>query len=314
MGVVINARLRFLNSGGLSREGALGYESEVVDATSRFDARRQAASLDTGVDELDVIYRTINRNTSMFHMAIKSISPEVGRAVFHAFGEDVAAKRITKQELLDREGVEVGDDTAFGIYTKTEGDEPRSTVYIPTKTIKTMRSRFNDLFARDRSLSKATKLEASVASATWMALGHWVINTLDPRKLMDRSDSGSIADVALGLMIGEAVHEGKEEQDKAMNSVAQAFAGSMAYSGLSYHLQHEDSDTSKYVGKYRDRIRGLFDSGMMTSGGEIDRILARPMSTTKTYEQIETLSPVAEEMLRIGMYGSSKNTDRSADD
>lgn len=296
MGEVINAKLRFQNSGGNLRTGL--FEGAVIDSGSQFEARRLLGKLDMDCDERRITHVTMNNATSDYHKLLLASSPSIGYALLKAYGDKAAEKRHTVDELANTDDINVPSGTDFGMYEKHRKDGGRNSVmYLPVGTIRALGGRYRSLYGRDQDLPKPVKLEATVTSAVWMNLGWWTIDMLDPRKI-NGANHDKVAVTALKELVGPSIYTIPEAVDEALDELKRGFAGHMAYAGLSHQLMLRKTGLTDngYIGSLQKHNRGMYEDGLLDEVGAsptLDYMLAYPITSQKATDTINALTPVA---------------------
>lgn len=238
----------------------------LIDAAVRFSVRRDMAQFDTNTDELQLVRQSVATQPGNFYRYISECSPnlqsmlkdEIESGMSTRVVEVVSNPASESEEEKTTNGTE-GDSGVHYYYSESQkpsGDDKKQArklkprLEISTASIRGAHTLLDPLFIVKKPEAPANRnhLEASVITTTWMALGRWAFDKMDPRGLDEPLDenttyrllngiAGLSRENCLGLDLENERDAIAETIDRAMLEVKYRFAGAMAYAGMVRQVQ-----------------------------------------------------------------------------
>jgi hypothetical protein len=278
--------------------------------------RRQAVAMEEAVEggDTELIMDTMAEQPTAFIEFVGDIDTHASEALrtVRGSGMEVRLAHILPDEQGDDD--RVLPSAEFGVfYYQPDGlAELRPRMYIARNMIQRQYNRFGPLFSdfthRD---SRMHHVGSTVAATSWMALGKWAIETLDPRLVEDHATSVP-ALRAISRFTNISVDELDVDQhddriSEIMCLIAYRMAGGMAYAGLARYLKEVRNpgvaprpDTIAVLQSVLQQClieQSSRDASQITP---TDFALSYPLKRREVVEVFRTLGPVAAELRNQG--------------
>ena len=219
----------------------------IIDAATQFALRNQAAKFEIGKNEISIISTTIAEQPEDFESYLRELSASASDMLegdFRLGFQGGLSASLPEQENEQPRGK---DDEAFVFYTRETDTEPHLEVRIGVVNYlnRAIEPAFNVLNETKNQESQAEasenaeqQLRVATAMATWMALGKWVFDTLDPR------DEGWQENQKLQLSLLNGLRCNADDQsmgitdrvNRVMIIARYKFMGSAMYAGAAAEL------------------------------------------------------------------------------
>lgn len=219
----------------------------IIDAATQFALRSQAAQFEIGKNEIAIISDTVAMQPDAFESYISGLSTEAADMLegdFRLGFRGGLSASLPEQKEYRQRGI---DDDASVFYTREVDSEPRLEVRIGVIDYlnRAIEPAFNVLNEtknienqREAGENAEQQLRVATAMATWMALGKWAFDTLDPRDEGWQENSKLQTDLLDRLRCNtvDQSFDTIEKVNRVMIIARYKFMGSTMYAGAASEL------------------------------------------------------------------------------
>lgn len=281
----------------------------LIDASERFNLRRQAAKLDFSQhDAVTVIKTILAEQPQSFLSHMQHEDPEIGAALHDVLADGMSAVIVDVGDEADDITAERMTDPGMGVvYTKGKAHRLEPKLYMSLGGLNLVGRMFGAFYNGIGNMQPTEKLEATVTAGAWMALGKWAVETIDPRVVQD-PDTSMAALQAVSTFTGVEVHDlhmDDERVGNAMLVLSHRMAGAMAYRGLATYLKGRSYALAGELSLFQRMIEGLYDQRLQEANDyshvtPLNFALAKPLQRADVETVFRCLGPVATELREQG--------------
>ncbi len=280
-------------------------EKVLVDASLRFAVRRELSTLEGGVNELELVTRSINDECSNYMSSIVEYGDNVAEAMrsLQPNGMRKCLIRSTVDETFVDEDLLSSSEPRV-VFRKQDNGQLGPELLMPQKMIEIMRDKIYPLMVDQEGIKPQDEIASAVAASTWYGLGKWTVETIDPRNVDDVNVSVAALE-AISVLSGIDIEniDSEDSEVSIANSLAVVsyrMAGAMAYKGLARHLSAMGHDRIVGALSSNQRIFSAFFDKQAAKDKEhitpINFAMAKPLLKDEVEVVFDVLDPVAREL------------------
>lgn len=281
----------------------------LIDASERFNLRRQAVKLDFSQhDAINVIKTTLAEQPQSFLSHMQSEDPEVGAALYDVMANGVSVVVVDVSDEPDDITAETMTDPGMGVvYAKGKARRLEPKLYMSLGGLNLVGRMFGAFYNGIGNMQPNEKLEATVTAGAWMALGKWAVETIDPR-VVQGPDTSTAALQAVSTFTGVEINDLNMDDERVGNAMlvlSHRMAGAMAYRGLAAYLRERDYELADELSLFQRMIEGLYDQRLQETNDyshvtPLNFALAKPLQRSDVETVFQCLGSVATELREQG--------------